>query len=758
MQGVSVWLGSAGTTAVALALLSAPAHAQDAVLVDQPSAPAAVTEGLPNDSLRAGSVAIPEPPAEAPLPQVDPIIPDEEFNSAVPELSVDDDPELDRPLESIESFERRIAGQEADVAPTEGQALPAGDGALADQDPVEEIGDAPIRDAELAAPLPPLDQFEVAPVQFAEEEALGAEARVDYVVRLEGLDPADGSTDADLRDMFENLSALEKADGEAANVAMLSARLDEDAELLKTILASQGWYNAQVRTRLDQSAVAEGGAVAAVIEVAPGKRYTFADINIEAEPTVPPNLIAENLPLQVGNPIVAERVQAAEARVALALLQNGYPFAELGERDILLDQTTGDGVYTLPVDVGSRARFGGFNTEGDLAFGVEHIRTLARFEKGELYDSRKVDDLRKALIATGLFSTVSVEPKRTGEAAAEGAEYVTMLVRQDAGPPRTIAASAGYAAGQGFTLEATWTHRNMFPPEGALIVHGVAGTREQGAGVTFRRANAGRRDRTFEMIAEGLRSDYNAYNALTGRLAARVSYDSTQIWQKRVTYAYGAEVLGTAEREYDFSVGERRRRTFYIASLNGQLGYDTTDDLLNPTEGFRVTGLLQPEGSLQGDFTPYVRARLDASAYHPFGESFVLAGRVGFGTIQGAERSEIAPSRRFYSGGGGSVRGFGFQQLGPLDPNGDPIGGRSFNEGSVEGRYRFGNYGIVAFVDVGQSYASTKPKFSDLRYGIGIGGRFYTNFGPFRIDVATPLDRRAGESKINVYVSIGQAF
>ena len=104
------------------------------------------------------------------------------------------------------------------------------------------------------------------------------------------------------------------------------------------------------------------------------------------------------------------------------------------------------------------------------------------------------------------------------------------------------------------------------------------------------------------------------------------------------------------------------------------------------------------------------------------------------------------------------MRGYAYQALGPQDPNGDPIGGRSLNEAAAELRYRFGNYGVVGFVDVGQSYADTMPQFSDLRFGAGIGGRFYTNFGPIRVDVATPLDRRPGESRINLYVSIGQAF
>ncbi len=87
-----------------------------------------------------------------------------------------------------------------------------------------------------------------------------------------------------------------------------------------------------------------------------------------------------------------------------------------------------------------------------------------------------------------------------------------------------------------------------------------------------------------------------------------------------------------------------------------------------------------------------------------------------------------------------------------------PIGGLSTNEVAAEVRYRFGDYGVVAFVDAGQVYNSSTPNFSNMRYGIGIGGRFYTNFGPLRLDVATPIGRKEGESLINVYISIGQAF
>ena len=96
--------------------------------------------------------------------------------------------------------------------------------------------------------------------------------------------------------------------------------------------------------------------------------------------------------------------------------------------------------------------------------------------------------------------------------------------------------------------------------------------------------------------------------------------------------------------------------------------------------------------------------------------------------------------------------------MGPKDLNGVPLGGRSLFEFSLESRYRFGNYGVVAFLDGGQVYEAQYPTFDSMRFGVGIGGRVYTNFGPVRVDLATPLDRRPGEAWLTIYVSIGQAF
>ena len=683
-------------------------------------------------------VPIPTPTAD---PEGDkPIVSDKDFNAALPKLSDD----INAPLEPIPQ-DAPFTPQTADKAP---------DSATTPPEPIVEPGTLPPppeAPAELAEPLPPLDSYNTAPVVdvAATDDKKGAQLRYDTVVN--GLDALN------LDGQFRTFSALKKGGGKAANVPMVTARAREDEALAIRLMKSKGYYDASAVSVIE-TIPNDPTRVRAVVNAVPGNLYKLGTITIDAYPVTPDDLIARNLPLRTGDPIEAERIQGAEANVSLQLGQTGYPFARLGTRDILLDEANFIGDYTLPVDTGPRSSFGDITTTGKLAFSADHIRILRRFKPGQIYDTRGIDDLRKALVATGLFSTVAVEPVDTGKDAPDGTRIVDIAVTQRIGKTRSVAATAGYSTGQGLRAEATYTARNAFPPEGALIFTAVGGTQEQGAGVTFRRSNWGQRDRTLSFGLAAGRNNYDAFNAVSLSLNGRVSYDSTPIWQKKFTYYYGVELTGTNEDVYDFGVGKRRRGTYFIAALPVMGQFDTSNDLLNPTKGYRVKLSLSPETSVRGAARPYLRALAEASTYYSITDALVLAGRVRVGSIQNIARDDLAPSRRYYGGGGGSVRGYGYQRLGPFDPNGDPVGGRSLNEFALEARYRFGNFGIVPFVDGGNSYESSMPKFNDLRFGAGIGGRFYTNFGPIRVDVATPLNRRKGDGRIALYISIGQAF
>ncbi|MET3725627.1 autotransporter assembly complex protein TamA [Sphingomonas trueperi] len=699
-------------------------------------------QGAPQSAPQAPKDVTPTDPQQAA-----PIVTDKAFEAALPKLSDD----INAPLEPIGGFQKPAAAKPNAAPP----AAPTAPATPVQQTPVvvDEQGFAPAgpEAPEMAAPLPPLAEFKVEPVADTADDGDKAPA-IRYTTEVDGL--------AELRldDEFRSLSALQHGKGKAANAAMVTARAREDEKLALRLLKSLGYYDGTATSSIAQNPPNSGNLRATII-ASPGKLYRLGSVRIESDPTNPPGLLDRELNLNPGDPIQADRVLGAEANVSLRMPQQGYPFIELGQRDIVLDDATHTGDYTLPVTLGPRASFGQIQTAGRRqVFTPEHINVFRRYREGQVYDSRKVDDLRQALIATGLFSTVSVEPQRTGKPGPDGTEQVDLLVRQVAGKARTLAGELGYSTGQGVKAQASWAHRNLFPPEGALTVSGILGTQEQALTTTFRRSNAGKRDRTFLVTASLNHQDYDAFEAFTSTLSARISRDSTPIWQKRWTYYYGAELVGSNEDRYNYSLGKRDRGTWLIAAIPTFLGYDTSDDLLNPTRGYRIKGNLSAETSVRGSVRPYARAMLEVDGYYPVTSSIVLAGRVRAGSISGVSRDDLPPSRRYYGGGGGSVRGFGYQELGPRSPDDKPVGGRSFNEFGIEARYRFGNYGIVPFLDAGQVYEGTAPTGRNLRFGAGIGGRLYTNFGPLRIDVATPIARKKNESKIALYISIGQAF
>jgi translocation and assembly module TamA len=137
----------------------------------------------------------------------------------------------------------------------------------------------------------------------------------------------------------------------------------------------------------------------------------------------------------------------------------------------------------------------------------------------------------------------------------------------------------------------------------------------------------------------------------------------------------------------------------------------------------------------------------------------VLALRATIGSALGASRGEVPPDKRFYAGGSATVRGYKFQTVGPLFPDGTPKGGLSLTAGTVEFRQRiWGPVGAVAFVDAGQVGTTPAPFTGTVRVGTGVGARYYSPIGPIRLDVAVPLERPPGGDNFELYIGLGEAF
>jgi translocation and assembly module TamA len=474
-------------------------------------------------------------------------------------------------------------------------------------------------------------------------------------------------------------------------------------------------------------------------------------------------MLRQAFEIETGDPLLSDKLVEERYDLDEALGESGYPFAAIRDPRLLIDHAREQGDVEMAVTPGGKYRFGTVTSNMPEFLSGEHLADIARFDPGDIYQRSLELDLRRAILATGLVSTVTMKPVETVPPTDGEPGTADIAVQVTPAKLRTIAGQVGYGTGEGFKLQGSWEHRNLFPPEGMLRVRGIAGTSEQLFGVTFRKNNFQARDKILTLDAFASTIDYDAYDARTVSLVGTYERVSTILFQKPLSYSIGVEVLATGERERDANGDLGPRQTFFVGAIPGYAQLDTTDDLLDPTHGWRLAARVSPEVSRSaGTQSYYVRAQVDGSYYRSLGEKLVLAGRVRFASIPGAPISAIAPSRRLYAGGGGSVRGYAYRGIGPRNSEGDPSGGRSLTEFSLEARIRTGLFGgalgIVPFVDAGTVGDDPTPGFDEIKFGAGIGARYYTGFGPLRIDIAMPLNPGPNDPKFGVYVALGQSF
>ncbi|MEO8176252.1 MAG: BamA/TamA family outer membrane protein [Sphingomicrobium sp.] len=587
----------------------------------------------------------------------------------------------------------------------------------------------------------------------AEAVSVNDSTKLRYSVAIEGLENI--APGADLISAFDSQSALRKDSKDDANAAQIDRRSRADADLLAELLRSQGYYDAQVEPNIERA----GGALVVVLAAEPGEQYQFQSVELPGLDAAGAEAakLRQAFGVKAGDPVIAADVLAGGVAFKVALGEQGFALAEVGEQKIVIDHDTHRAELVLPVQTGPLATFGQIRMSGHPPFSARHVGHIARFHPGERFEQSKVDDLRRALIATGLVASAEVKVVPTADGRT-----VDLAVNLQPAPTHTIAGELGYGTGEGVRIEASWQDRNFFNPEGALTVRGVAGTQEQLAAVQFRRNNFMRRDQVLNLQALASNTNRKAYDARTIQVGGNIERQSNIIWQKKWTYSLGADLIATDERGVFTALGVKDTKTFLIAAVPATLGYDGSDSLLDPSHGFRLSGRISPEISAHSGSFTYVRTQFDVSAYHPISSSVVAAGRIRLGNIIGANAMSIAPSRRLYAGGGGSVRGYGYQRLGPHDLDGDPVGGSGLAEFGLEARIRLkafgGNFGVVPFLDGGSLTNKSWPGTSGWQLGAGIGLRYYSSFGPIRIDVGTPLNPRAGDGRVAVTVSLGQAF
>lgn len=565
---------------------------------------------------------------------------------------------------------------------------------------------------------------------------------ISYDTELTGVEK-DGL--AELLEDSSELIALE--DRLPASLGALRRRAEGDLERLQTALRSEGYYDGEVRYMLQR----EKTPVLVTLEVAPGPRYMLAEYKVQYEgappPSNPPTL--SELGIKEEMPARAPEIVAAQAGLLRLLARRGHPLAKVIDRRAVVDHDTRKMEVTLRVNAGAFSRFGKAELSGNESVEEDYARDLIAWEEGEVYDEEKVEETRRAYAQTGLFGGIGIS--HGGETNAGGELPMDIDLNETA--PRSIGFGAKYSTSEGPGGNASWEHRNLFGRNEQLRLDLTVTELEQVLSGQFTKPRFLRADQELIIESELANRNTDAFDEQGLSAGIAINRDWLENW----------EISAGLSAEYTKLKDESGESTFQLFGVPLSASRDSTDNALDPSRGSRLSFVVVPyAGMKSSEPLAFVKSTVTGSAYYAVDEEkrYILAGLVRAGSIAGEETPSVPANKRYFAGGGGSIRGYEYQKVGPLDDEGEPLGGRSLFEVKGELRTKVTeNFGLVPFVDGGMVFDNEYPDFQeDLQWAGGLGFRYFTGFGPLRADIAIPINKRQGDDDFQFYISIGQAF
>lgn len=572
-----------------------------------------------------------------------------------------------------------------------------------------------------------------------------------------------GGGDKELAGKLEEASALAQEKEEPVNGDLgLVIKARDDRERLLAALYENARYGAIVNIKVAGTPIDElppvpefprDKPIPVDISVEPGPVFTIGTVSLTGDAT---QFNPDDYGLEIGAQANSTLVISAAGKMVEDLEKEGRPLARLTERGLTADHENKTVNVRIGAEGGPVADVGDVTVSGTKTVDPEFVEKWSRLDQHKRYSPEEIKDANERLRKLGVFSSINIVKSDRLDQNGQ----IPLAIEVSDGKQRYFGLGAQFSSLDGFGLQGYWGHRNLFGGAESLKITGsVSRLVDQW---DYRELDY---LASVEFSKPGI---FDAYSTLNVSVIAQQvnpdNYRSTS-FTKLANVAYELNKQDTLTGGFDFTWNEtedfRGVSQFLTKSLPVVWTRDASDDKLDPKEGyrFRLTAIPSYEIHRSNIF-----ATLDGqvSAYTSFGEDnrITLAGKVAIGSLLMAPGLEDVPAtRRFYLGGGGTVRGYAYQEISPRNANGDALGGRSYGLASFETRVKITEtIGVVPFIDVGTVSSQTYPDFSDIRAGAGLGIRYATPFGPLRLDVAMPLNKYEDGASFGIYAGIGQSF
>lgn len=571
-------------------------------------------------------------------------------------------------------------------------------------------------------------------------------AGIPYNVDFEGMD--DAKTLKSMK-LASHLTSLKKRPPDSINA--LRYRADSDIPELQKVLRAHGYYEAKVTIQIQEIF----NEVDVVVRINPGPRYRLGsfDIYLNCDNSDVPNsccqLSLQDADIELNKPALTQEILKGELKILQRLSECGYPLAQVENREVIVDGETKKVFVKLEIKTGKKTEFGPTTIVGAKKVKPLFIERKLQWKEGETYDSRLVDKTQNILIDTGLFSSVLI----THEDKLSSQGEIPLKVEVSETKHKRINIGVSYQTVYGPGVTFGWANHNV----------GGMGRTLSFQGDITKISQTG--------VAKYIHTDFNA-----------VGQDMIAVGEaahEDIPFAYSMRSYSLMDRfEKQFnkrtrgSIGVKGERLYVTASAhNGNywltefpfyLRWSTANHLLNPSKGATIEYTITPAINIADSKDIYITQKFTESAYLALDKKarIILAQKLTLGFIASNGLPAIPLSKRFLGGSEEDLRGYRYRTVSPLEHD-KPIGGRAAIYLSFESRFRLTEtIGLVPFFDIGSVYLTQYPTFHGKWFkSAGLGFRFFTMMGPFRVDLAFPLDRRHKlDPAFKVLVSIGQMF
>ncbi|WP_208435531.1 autotransporter assembly complex protein TamA [Bartonella phoceensis] len=572
------------------------------------------------------------------------------------------------------------------------------------------------------------------------------------------------------------VSSLVADKDKAFSSSGLLAKARSDYRAILSALYADGRYGSTISIKINGLEAADLSPVTQlpaqsniVITIDAGPQYVFSVAGIDKVtpfikyktnkmPTI------ERLGYKVGAIAKSETILKAEKWAIEGWRRQGYAKAKIVKSEVVADHAARLIDARIVVDPGQKAYYGPLtvrNVGKKPSVDSAYIAWMTGLKVGQKYDSNALAKADERLARLSVFRSISIREADTIN--PDGSLPLTLVVEER--KPRRFGVGGSYSTLDGAGFEAYWMHNNLFGHAEHLKIEtkvsSIGSHKKKSYNLrnfdylfcgTFIKPGIFTPDTDFRTKLKIQRDVLENYTTK----AIKGTFGITHIFNGTLSGQVAVEVSNGYSRDAYFG-----SRHFTTIGLPSSLIYDSRNNKFNAIKGLYGEVSVEPFYEIRSN-NFVAKMTVEGRSYWALDEKdhFVFAARAKLGTILGSDKGQIPSDTLFFAGGGGSVRGYAYRNIGIKTDTDAVVGGRSLVEGAAELRFSLNDkIGLVSFLDGGIVGEKAHFDFSQkIKWGAGIGGRYMTGLGPLRVDLAFPLKREKGDPHISFYVGIGQAF